>query len=64
MNGDAIIDAVDARPTPLQRACLHLAGALEAAREDERADEMFVDLLCRIAAREAARRLERERRAI
>jgi hypothetical protein len=48
--------------TPLQRALLLLDQAVRAAREDERADAAFVEMLCDRAAKEALRRLHRERR--
>ncbi len=53
---------VAAALTPLQRASLLLAAAIEAAREDPRAYVAFVEILVITTARESARRLERERR--
>ncbi len=48
--------------TPLQRALLLLDEAVRAAREDERADRVFAELLADRAARENARLLDREER--
>jgi hypothetical protein len=50
--------------TPLQRASRHLGDALRAAREDERADAVFVDLLVIVAAREKVRLLDRDQRLL
>jgi hypothetical protein len=46
--------------TPLQRACWHLGEAIRAAREDERADCSFVDILIQRTAKESARLRSRE----
>ena len=51
------------RQTSLQRALERVGEALRAAREDAGAADVFADVLVLVAAREAARLLERERRA-
>ena len=48
--------------TPLQRASWYLREAFDAAREDGRAYEAFVELLTVRAASENAARLDREAR--
>lgn len=43
--------------TPLQRACWHLGEAVKAAREDERANRAFIDVLIERTAVESLRLL-------
>jgi hypothetical protein len=49
--------------TPLQQASVHLGDALAAARTDARTLETFLDIAIVRLAAEAAKQLERERRA-